>query len=257
MHEPDVFLAFGQGNNELEQSPHRLLIIGELSDAVPRLIVGLEQANFELHLVTDAESALAALSADNSIDLVMLVSGCCLRVPGGLLGLIRPRTEAGILLVAECPDSGACALEQGADDWAPLTVYPRELLARLRNLAAKMELIHGRSRSEGEAYHFAGWRLDCERRELITPEGGQIRLTGAEAALLATLAANAGRPLDREWLLERISNRGLAPTSRSIDVTIAQLRRKLGDDPRRPRFIMTMHGVGYRFTAEPGCTVRG
>lgn len=240
----------------MPQSLHRLLIIAEMSDAVPRLVAGLEQANFELHLVTGAEAALAALAAEPSIDLVMLVSGCCLRIAGGLLGLIRPRTDAGILLVAECPDSGACALEQGADDWVPMAVYPRELLARLRNLAGKMELIRGRSPSDSEAYHFAGWRLDCERRELTSPEGGQIRLTGAEAALLATLAANAGRPLDREWLLERISSRGLAPTSRSIDVTIAQLRRKLGDDPRRPRLIMTMHGVGYRFTVEPGCVSR-
>jgi DNA-binding response OmpR family regulator len=217
----------------------------------------LEQNNFELHLVNDAESALAALSADPSIDLVMLVSGCCLRVPGNLLGLLRARTEAGILLAAECPDSGACALEQGADDWVSIMVNPRELTARLRNLAGKMDLIRSRPRSDTEALYFSGWRLDCDRRELIRPDGAQIRLTGAEAALLFTLATNAGRSLDREWLLDRISNRRLAPTSRSIDVTIAQLRRKLGDDPRRPRFIVTMHGIGYRFTADPGWGDRG
>ena len=92
--------------------------------------------------------------------------------------------------------------------------------------------------------------MDAERRELNSPEGDVIRLTGAETALLATLAVNSGKPLEREWLLERISRRDLAPSSRSIDVTIAQLRRKLGDDPRSPRFILTMHGVGYRFAAE-------
>ena len=233
---------------------YRLLIVRDFTDGMPHLAELVDQPDFERIAVTGPEAALAAVTADKDIDLVLLVTGCCLRAPGSLMRRLRELTDASMMLAAECPDSGVCALEQGADEWVPHSVNPRELLLRLRNLAARAKMLRQRPRLQAEPIEFSGWRLDRERRELTSPDGESIHLTGVEAALLSTLAVNAGRPLDREWLQERICGRDLAPNSRTIDVTIAQLRRKLGDDSRRPRFIVTMHGKGYRFTAEPGDT---
>lgn len=224
---------------------------------MPGLAALVDQPDFERIMVSGPEAALAAVTADKDIDLVLLVTGCCLRAPGSLMQRLKERTDAGMMLAAECPDSGVCALEQGADEWVPQSVNPRELLLRLRNLAARTKMLRQRTRPQMEEIQFSGWRLDRERRELTSPDGESVHLTGVEAALLSTLAVNAGRPLDRDWLLQRICGRDLAPNSRSIDVTIAQLRRKLGDDPRHPRFIVTMHGKGYRFTADPGDTSPG
>lgn len=234
----------------MSQGPYRLLVVGDHSDAVPMLASTLKHPDFALHQVAGVESALSLLS-DTAIDLLVLACGCCLRSREEMLARLRACFRGGLLLVGECADGGACALEQGVDDWVPLNAHPRELLARLRNLAGKLNLMRGQGRLDDEALRFSGWRLDGRRRELTTPEGNVVRLTGAETALLSILVSNPGQPLRRDWLLGRVSSRGLEPTSRSIDVTIAQLRRKLGDDPRHPRFILTMHGVGYRFVADP------
>jgi len=226
---------------------HRLMILGEHSDALPHFSAMLSKPDFDLLVVADIDAAVAALAGDDQIELVVLVSACCTLLPQSMLTFLRDRTDAGILLISDCADGGACALERGADDWVPTTVHSRELRARLHNLSDKVRAVRVGGGRDGKIIRFAGWQLDCGRRELTDPTGATTRLTGVESTLLAALVVNAGRPLAREWLLEHISSRDLGPASRSIDMAIAQLRRKLGDHPRQPRFIMTMHGVGYRF----------
>jgi DNA-binding response OmpR family regulator len=87
-------------------------------------------------------------------------------------------------------------------------------------------------------------RLD-EERHLATLDGRSLDLTALEFALLAELLRAKGRVRTREQLLERISDRRFDGFDRSIDVHISALRRKLGDDPKSPRFIRTIRGVGY------------
>ncbi|HLN22521.1 MAG TPA: response regulator transcription factor, partial [Patescibacteria group bacterium] len=164
------------------------------------------------------------------------------------------KTDAGVILLADCGGKldGVCGLEMGADDCVSVPFNPRELRARVRNLVAKTRALRqmGSSISANSLVRFGGWEFDLDRRQLLSPQGEPARLTGGEFALLAALIANPGRVLSREWLLEQISSKGLASTSRSVDVCIAQLRRKLADDPRCPALIITVHGVGYRFSAE-------
>lgn len=228
----------------------RLLVTTDLSDAAATLIAPLTTAGFQLTYQPDRQRARDILAADPTIDLLLIVSDCCQRQGTAAIHELRTVTRAGIVVMARCPDSGACALERGADDWVHTTVTIRELCARLNNLAVK---IRGLRRTEPQAkriHSFAGWQLNIEHRLLTTPDGQTTPLTSAEALLLEALVTNPGQSLERSWLLERTSQRDLAPNSRNVDVTIAQLRRKLGDDPRQPRLILTMHGVGYRFAME-------
>jgi DNA-binding response OmpR family regulator len=135
-------------------------------------------------------------------------------------------------------------LELGADDYLPKTFSSRELLARLRAVtrrgaaqagdkASAVDLVAGELTLNGEA-HVARLR------------GEALDLTALEFAILASLLKAKGRVKTREALLEEVSARRFDVFDRSIDVHVSQLRRKLGDDAKHPRFIRTIRGVGYK-----------
>jgi two-component system OmpR family response regulator len=94
---------------------------------------------------------------------------------------------------------------------------------------------------------FAGWRLDLDKRELLSPEGVLVPLSGGEFELLAALATHPQRVLSRDQLLDLARGRQAQPFDRSIDVQISRLRRKLETDPREPAMIKTVRGGGYLF----------
>ena len=83
--------------------------------------------------------------------------------------------------------------------------------------------------------------------DATSPAGEELRLTRAEFELLATLVVNRGRVCTRDSLIDHVSRRGRDPLDRTIDVLIGRLRRKIEDDPAKPRRIITVHGVGYMF----------
>jgi len=134
-------------------------------------------------------------------------------------------------------------LELGADDYLPKPFGTRELLARVRAVLRRYE-----TKSEGQAsrglYRFDDWTVDTPRRELKSPSGAVIELTGAEFDLLTTLLDHAGRVVARERLLELSRTRQADATDRSIDVLISRLRRKLTTSASAAP-ITTVRGVGY------------
>jgi len=138
-------------------------------------------------------------------------------------------------------------LELGADDYLVKPFHLRELLARIKSISRRIEPADPPSTGDARL-HFAGWHLDLAARELVSPDGDSIRLTGGEFALLAAFAANAHRVLSRDRLLDLVSGREAGPFDRTIDVQVGRLRRKLGDDPRNPAIIKTVRGGGYMFT---------
>jgi len=164
----------------------------------------------------------------------------------GCLQALHEEYDAGIIILCSNADSVACilGLEMGADDVVARGRDPREIFVRGRRLLARMaEVRAGQPPHQGA--EFAGWQLDISRRQLTSPEGERIRLTRGEFELLAALATNSGQVMSRDTLLDHISHREWAPTDRTVDVLVNRLRRKLGEDPRDPRHIVTVHGVGY------------
>ncbi len=94
---------------------------------------------------------------------------------------------------------------------------------------------------------FDGWTLDLNRRELISPSGVLVPMSGGEFALLATFVAHPQRVLSRDQLLDFARGRDAQPFDRSIDVQVSRLRRKIESDPREPTLIKTVRGGGYLF----------
>ena len=143
-------------------------------------------------------------------------------------------------------------LELGADDYVTKPFEPRELLARIRTVLRRatgaIQLRDGSTApAPGSVVSFAGWRVDLTRRELTSPAGQPVALTGHEFELLAALLRYPGHVLSRERILDLVAKRDYSPYDRSIDVLVGRLRRKLGDDARAARMIKTIRGAGYMF----------
>ena len=92
--------------------------------------------------------------------------------------------------------------------------------------------------------------MDCSRRRLVSPDAVRVELTTAEFNLLETLVKSAQRMLSRDQLLELVGNNAAYGYDRSIDILISRLRRKMEDDSRSPKLILTIRGGGYQFVPE-------
>jgi DNA-binding response OmpR family regulator len=130
-------------------------------------------------------------------------------------------------------------LELGADDYLAKPFNPRELLARIRAVVRRG--IAGAARARFTA---GGLTIDHEARE-VTVDGRRVVLTHHEFELLAVLARAGGRVLSREQLMDALRGQEYEAFDRSIDMHVSKLRAKLERDPKAPRYIKTMRGVGY------------
>ena len=187
----------------------------------------------------DGPSGLARLS-EGGHDVVLLD----VMMPGmdGLTVLKRIRQDNSVpvvMLTARGDEADrVVGLELGADDYVAKPFSARELLARLRAVLRRV-----RPGLMDERLSAGGLVMDVPRRQ-VSLDGAAIDVTGLEFDLLAALLRRAGRVVPRETLLS-LAGRDEVVGERTVDVHISHLRRKLGDDPRRPERIRTVRGVGY------------
>ena len=231
----------------------RILVVDD-DPAICRLLRRVLTAEgYGVETATNGHAMWRALGA-NSFDLVILD----LRLPSGEDGLTlarRLRAESEVSLIMLTGKSEAVdkviGLELGADDYVTKPFDRRELVARIRSVLRRTapRLAGTAPRHDGgSVIQFSGWALDLEQREVTGPDGRHVELTFYEFELLAALARRPARALSRDQILELIASRHWQPYDRSIDVLIGKLRRKLNDDPRSPRLIKTVRGIGYMFT---------
>jgi DNA-binding response OmpR family regulator len=162
---------------------------------------------------------------------------------------LRSRSDVPIIILTARGEEAdrVMGLELGADDYLAKPYSPRELLARIRAVTRRARGLAG---PRSDALEVGALRLDPSARR-VTLDGAEIPLTGYEFDLLRALAERAGHILSREQLMERVRGSAEEAFDRSIDVHVSRLRQKLGDDPKRPRLIKTVRGVGYLLAAGP------
>jgi DNA-binding response OmpR family regulator len=170
----------------------------------------------------------------------------------GLEGLevlrrIRAKSDVPVLMLTGRGEEAdrIVGLELGADDYLPKTFSTRELLARLRAVIRR-SLIRAERAAQDKLQTLIVGEL-CINEEARSAElaGMPVQLTAVEFDLLRSMARSAGRVKTREQLLLEVADRNFDVFDRSIDVHISSLRKKLGDDPKSPRFIVTVRSAGY------------
>jgi DNA-binding response OmpR family regulator len=160
---------------------------------------------------------------------------------------LRTRVDTPIVMVTARGEEAdrVMGLEGGADDYVAKPFSSRELLARIRAQARR-----ARGRAGPPAHVKAGpLAIDPASRH-VSLRGQELALTTYEFDLLRVLAERAGRVLTREQLVDAVRGSADEAFDRSIDVHISHLRKKLGDDPRNPRILKTVRGVGYVFASD-------
>jgi len=199
------------------------------------------------HRVLTARDGLTALRLfhQEAPDLIVLD----LMLPGldGMEVCRRVREESEvpiIMLTARAEEEERLAgLELGADDYVTKPFSPRELSARVRAVLRRVQ----REPLPREPVLQRGDLVVDLRKRAVFLAGRRVHLTPTEFRILALLAREPGRAFTRDEILDRAFGDHFEGFDRTVDAHISNLRRKLGDDPRSPRYIQTVYGVGYRF----------
>jgi DNA-binding response OmpR family regulator len=205
----------------------------------------LHQNGFTVTVAADGRKGLAALEA-GAFDAVLLD----VMMPGmdgiEVVKRIRAKSRIPVLMLTAKGDETdrVVGLELGADDYIAKPFSPRELLARLRAVLR-------RAKPEAAAEQLIAGEIavDVSGRN-VTSSGRPVELTGIEFDILVALARRAGRVVSRDALLEEAGRGDVTVSDRTVDVHISHLRSKLGDDPRSPKIIKTVRGVGYVLAKE-------
>jgi two-component system, OmpR family, alkaline phosphatase synthesis response regulator PhoP len=203
----------------------------------------LEQAGMAVLTASDGLGALAAVRAAKP-DLVILDLG--LPGMGGLdvtTQLRRSSTIPIIVLTARSEETDrVVGLELGADDYVVKPFSPKELVARVRAVLRRVEAAH----QGAELISAGGVTIDIPRRRVAVADRN-IDLTATEFDLVLTMARRPGQVFTRSQLLDAVHGVAFDSYERAIDAHVKNIRRKLEPDPRHPRYIQTVYGVGYRF----------
>ncbi len=225
---------------------HRVLLVEDEKAIRDVIEAYLEREGFWVTPVGDGQSALDAADK-HAFDLVVLdlmlpkVSG------EEVTRRLRDSSDVPIIMLTAkgAEEERVAGLELGADDYLVKPFSPRELVARVRAL---MRRAHVASAPQRDRMTFGELDIDLAGHRVFL-DGTELDLTASEYKLLVTLARYPGRVYARMELVEKVLGYDFEGYERAIDSHVKNLRAKLGDDPRNPRFIRTVFGSGYRFEA--------
>jgi two-component system, OmpR family, response regulator len=232
------------------EQPH-VLIIDDDRDIRRPLAEYLRKHGFRTSVAADGKEMDRVLVAAH-VDLIVLD----IMMPGedglSICRRLQATSQIPVILLTARTESTdrIVGLELGADDYVTKPFDPRELVARIKSVLRRAQMLpRRRGHSKGQV-KFDRWRFDFSRKEIVGIDDVVIRLSSGEHLLLVALIEHAGLTLSREQLLDLTKGREAQLFDRSIDNQISRLRRKLEADPRNPRIIVTQWGGGYAFVAE-------
>jgi DNA-binding response OmpR family regulator len=228
----------------LPGSTLRALVVEDAPEQRELISALLRREGFAVDGVGDGDAALAAVAA-GSPDLVLLDVG----LPG-MDGIetcrrLREASDAYVVMLTahDSEVDKVLGLSMGADDYVTKPFSPGELVARVRALLRRPR--HVPSPAPAPAREFGALAVDAAARTAVL-DGAELELTRTEFDLLDVLSAEPRVAFSRPVLLERVWGPGWFGDDHLVDVHVSNLRRKLGDDPRAPRYVRTVRGVGYR-----------
>ncbi len=223
-------------------------------DALPILLVDDDRKLCELMTASLTDSGFAITSAHSGVEALaqlaqqtwhaVLLDLMLPEMDGfELLRRIRETSDVPVLMLTARGEEHNCihGLNLGADDYLQKTLSPNQIIARIKAVARRA---NRHVAADTDTIEVGLLRIHLNAR-MVTFKGQHIFLTSIEFLVLKSLASAKGRVKKREELLQEICGRQYKDLDRSIDVHISSLRRKLNDDPRKPKFIRTIRAVGY------------
>jgi DNA-binding response OmpR family regulator len=204
----------------------------------------LERAGFTVIVTADGEAAIASARSETP-DLIVLDLGLPGRDGLDVARELRARSNVPIVMLTARGDETdrIVGLELGADDYVVKPFSPKELVARVRAVLRRTASAAALAEAP---IRVAGVEVDPSRMRVLV-SGRQVDLTPTELQLLATLAREPGRVFTRGQLLDAIHGVAFESYERAIDAHVKNVRKKIEPVPSRPRYLLTVHGVGYRF----------
>jgi DNA-binding response OmpR family regulator len=221
-----------------------VLIADDNEKIVEVLAAYLRHEGYEVVTATDGEQALAR-AAERRPDIAVLD----IMMPGidglELTKRFQRQWDLPVILVTARTEEidRLIGLEVGADDYVAKPFSPREVVARVKAVLRRVER-SDRATHTGPI-EIGALRIDSDART-VSVDGTVVDLTRTEFDLLTTMAAHPGRVYSRLHLLELVSGDAFEGYERTVDAHVKNIRRKLGDDPREPRYVHTVYGVGYK-----------
>ena len=227
----------------------RLLLVEDEPGLIMTLTDRLMAEGYEVESATDAPTGLESASA-GAFDAILLD----VMLPGGNgLDVCRTLRQRGVqtpilMLTAKGQVvDRVVGLKLGADDYLVKPFEMAELLARIEALLRRSSTASSATFT-GEAFRFGDISVDFRRAEVIKA-GTTLDLSAREFKLLKYFIEHRGAALSRDELLNEVWGYNAMPSTRTVDVHVAWLRQKLEDNPRHPQYIITVHGLGYKFVA--------
>ncbi|NNN02182.1 MAG: response regulator transcription factor [Acidimicrobiaceae bacterium] len=223
----------------------KVLVIEDEESFIDALTIGLAREGFEVSVARDGQEGLV-LFLRESFDIVLL--DLMLPKMSGLdvCRAIRAHSDTPVIIVSAKGEEVdmVLLLELGADDYVTKPYRLRELVARIRAVLRRRE---GRESTDDsdEEIHLGLIRMDIDARRCFV-NGEEIKLRKKEFALLRLLLENPGRVLTREVLIDRVWGSDYVGDTKTLDVHIKRLRTLIEDEPKSPKYITTVRGVGYR-----------
>lgn len=202
----------------------------------------LDQAGLRAIEAHDGPEAIAAFR-NHQPDLLIVDLG----LPGmdglDVIREVRAGSDVPIIILSARSEETdrVVGLELGADDYVVKPFGPKELVARVRALLRRVESV-----GNGEIFRVGGVAVNMPKMQ-VSVDGADVELTPTEFQLVATLIAQPGRVFTRGQLLKALHGVSFESYERAVDAHVKNIRRKFGSAPRKPQYILTVHGVGYKF----------
>jgi DNA-binding response OmpR family regulator len=225
----------------------RILIVEDDDGIRETLKYNLTTAGYAVSEARDGAIGLR-LARTSRPDLILLD----LMLPDGsgldVLRELRPTSSVPVIILSALSEEAdrVVGLELGADDYVVKPFSAREVAARIRSVLRRAGTPGGEK--PGDAVTVGDLHLDLARRTL-TKEGVPIELSRKEFDLLAVLMRSAGSVVTRERLIDEVWDVNWFGSTKTLDVHVSSLRKKLGDEPAEPRYLHTVRGVGFRFSS--------